>query len=467
MSNVRQMPKIYLRGAAANITMKRQTPEQRAHLNALVKQTIVLPSILEHRHTFAKKLRTTIRSDYRDDRRAIDQDFAIAVYHCLSDLFYHHAYTYRCSVCGSSTYHTKGNRLKVIDHITEACPNCDKVIVVNPGCITTLRPELALTIQEFQDSYRDMPDGHQAPTRRSPIVAIQGDKKHKDPQAVFDDKSQLNKLVREYVLNYARQQLKENKRTEHRVKHYLTGPTDYLLTQELLELCAAMDIKHHYCAKTEPQNGCYTIRLIDYDSWLETSPEFTGEFVNFHAKALLYGVPIVITPQTIEIVLSPDATPLPTRYRIVQTIKDGRTVKIKTPYQTTVIKSEFISVIDNFPRVTNEQENNSAIDQVSHRTIGGSRVDPENHVRTIATSEVLATIRGTLPDGHCQAVFDIYCQQGEIWDRFATHHGPNPARTAHLAAFLGTTTKAIERHQQTIRTLCSWNGLGPILTKPL
>ncbi len=457
MPNVRQMAGIYLRGALANVTMRQLTPTQQTHINTLLNQIREHPEIQKHRAKFMKKLGVTIAADYSDDRAAADAEYNIAIWRALADLFYHYNYTYKCQACNSTTYLTKRGRPKIIDRVTEVCPNCGRVEIEDPGCATTLVKGQLLTAQEFQDSYRDLPDGYQAPTSCSTIIPIKGAKKYDNPDEIIADDRQLRKFLGEYIWNYFRQQIKENKRKERKEVHFLTGNTDYLLVQEFLSLCTAMDIKHSYCAKTEPRNGRYTIGLFGR----ETSPEFTTEFARFYHKAALYGVPVVVTPQTVEILVQPDAIPLPTQYRTIRSHKNGRSVKVVVAYQALVIKPEHVSVMDSLARVSDEQESDSALSQIPYRTVGASRMDQEDHVGAVASAEAMDTIREALPDGHCRDVFDICSQQGDVYGRFSDTYGNGEAKINHVADFLGITTRTVHSYKTIIKHHCYDKGVVP------
>ncbi len=124
MANVRQMPGLYLRGSLANITMPNLTSEQRAHVDELFALITTHPEMQRHKARFMKELGTTIAADYADDRVIAEQEYKIAVWKCLVELFYHRKYSFQCKACGSNTYMTKRSKPKVIDRIQIPCPNC-------------------------------------------------------------------------------------------------------------------------------------------------------------------------------------------------------------------------------------------------------------------------------------------------------------------------------------------------------
>lgn len=456
MAKVRQMPELYLRGSLANITMSQLTADQKEHIEGLIAKVSTHPEMQHHKAKFMKKLSVTIAADYADDRQNAEQEFRVAIWRGVVSLFYHHKYTFICRACKSSTYTTKRSKPKAIDRIETPCPNCCCVEINDPGDCTILKNRIAeqnpyLTLEEFQASYADMPDGFVAPTYKTTIEAVPGAKKYDDPQAIMDDAKQLRKFFGEFIWNYFRQHINENKRKEHgKDLRPLLGPTDYLITMELISICNQLKIDYNYISKTEPENGRYTIRIIG----LTTPPEFTAEFARIKNKSDFYGVPIIVTQNTIEVMVTPDALPIP--------IKESRNKdKTVTRWQIKIYQPEHVGVLDSVG--TEDQDSSDfTLSQVSYRTVGGERMNYDDHIMSVENSEAMEAIRMALPDGHCKDVFDILSGLGEISDRFTAIYGDNTPKINHIAEFLGITARAVNTHKRDIEIHARANDFLPV-----
>lgn len=447
MPVVRQMSELYLRGSLANITMKNLTDAEREHVASLVDTVCAHHEMQRHKIKVMKELAVTIGADYADDRDNAEADYKIAVWRGVVDLFYHRKYTFACRACNSATYLTKRGRPKSIDRVQTPCPNCGKIEVASPGDVQVLQDRLLagdrfLTMEEFQASYADLPDGMEAPTCTATIDYVPGAKKYENPEAIVNDDRQLRKFFGEFVWNYFRQQINENRRQEHKKKPVsLTGSTDWLLVQELLSLCTQMEIDYNYCEKLEPTNGVYTIRLAG----LTTPPEFTVEFAQLRRKGALYGVPIRTSENGIEVMVSPQAAPMP-----IHEVRDSHG-KVNR-WQIKVYRPEHVSVLDSFAGSNDgDQDSDFTISQIDYRTVGGHRMNLDDHVDTVDNTEVMASIRDALPEGDCQDVFDIFSGVGEKYLAFSERYGDGDPRINHVAEFLGITPRAVNNHKAAIK----------------
>lgn len=441
MANVRQMPELYLRGSLANITMKYLTSPERQHVEQLVAKVTGHPEMQRHKIKVMKELGVTIAADYSDDREIAEEEYRIAVWRGVVDLFYHRKYTFKCRACGSGTYYTKRSKPKAIDRVQTPCPNCHKVEITEAGDVPALQERVAqnnlfITVDEFQEVTKDLPDGFRQPAYKSSIDYIPGPRKYDNPQAIVDDDKQLRKFFGEFVWNYFRQQINENKRKEHRKDPVpIKGPADWVLLQELLCLCARMEVDFNYCPKTEPKDGVHTIRLFG----LLTPPEFTAEFAALRNKAWLLKIPVEVVHGGFTVAVCPDAPEI----------------------QAEIIKPEHVSVLDSFANTTDDQDNDFTISQISYRTVGGKRMDLDNHVETVDNNEVMQAIREALPDGHAKDVFDIFSGQGQRYLEFCEKYGDNDPKINHVAEFLGITTRAVNNYKASIRVHTLANNLVP------
>lgn len=441
MANVRQMPTLYLRGSLANITMKNLTHTQQSHVEGLVKQISDHPDMQRHKIKVMKEFGVTIAADYSDDREIAEEEYRIAIWRGVVDLFYHRKYTFMCGACGSSTYMTKRSKPKAIDRVQTPCPNCRQVEITDAGDVLALQEKFCsgkkfITQDEFQEVSRDLPDGFKQPAYKSTIDYVAGERKYDDPQAIVDDDAQLRKFFGEFVWNYFRQQINENKREKHRQSpQKISGPADWVILQELLCLCARMEVAYNYCPKSEPKDGVHTVGLFG----LSTPPEFTAEFAALRWKAWMHKVPVEVIHSGFTVAICSDAPEITAE----------------------VIKPEHVSVLDNFASASDEQDSDFTLSQISYRTVGGHRMDLDNHVETVDNNEVMLVIRGALPDGHCKDIFDILSGQGEQYLAFSAKYGDGDPKNNHIAEFLGITTRAVNTHKQSIVVHTLANNLTP------
>lgn len=432
MAIVRQMAELYLRGSLANLTMANLTEEEKEHCQQITEYVANHPEMARHRSQVIRELGDTIGADYKDNQAAA-ADYQIAVWRGVVHLFYHRYFTFRCRACGQSHYLTQRRKPKAIDRVQVPCPNCRKVEVVTSGD-TDLAVGQHITHEEFQDSYKHLVDGQEAPTCKSTIDYIPGEKRYDDPNKIIEDDRQLAKFFGEFVWNYFRQQLRENSRKEHRkAPQKIVGRVDEVITQEIVSLCNKLKIHHSYCPRTQPEKGYWTIGVIG----LQTPPEFTIELAELRDKARRYGVRILLTDITIKVKEEPAAPTI----------------------ESYVVKPEHVLMVDNG---TSDDENECfTVDQISFRTVKAAKMELENHVATVESSDVMRAVRDALPDGDCRKVFDIMSQQGEIYDEFSKEYGDKKPRVTHIARFLGTTSRTVNTYCENIRVVCLANHLVP------
>lgn len=434
MSLVRQMPELYLRGSMANITMANMTSEAKEHVSGLVEFIAEHPKMQGHRQQMMREFGVTIKSDYNDDYMAADEEYKIAIWRGVVDLYYHHNYTFKCRACQSGYYTTKRGRPKQIDRVMIPCPNCDMVEITKQGD-TSLTVGSFVTNREFLDSFADFPTGSNVPECRSTIDYIAGDKKYDNPDAILNDPDQLRKFFGEYVWNYFRQQINENKRQEYyRTPQLICDRADFVITQEIISACHRTHTDYYYCNRTQPEFGKYNIRI----QTMLVPPEFIAEYSLVLNKAKLYGIKVETTASDILVYCDSDAPTI----------------------ESYIIKPEYISILDSKPSSENE-ESEFSVQQVSHKTVRGSRMDFDSHTQAVESLDVLEIIRDALPEGHCRAVFDLSAQVGEIYDKFSSEYGDGLPRISYMAQFLGVTPKVIKTHQDTIKVICVANGLMP------
>lgn len=433
MAIVRQMPQLLLRGSLANVTMANLTEEQQTHVAEVVDTVINHPDMQRHKNRLLKELGDTIAADYADDRRAAEEEFHIAVWRAVVNLFYHREYTFRCDACNSGTYKTKRNKIKPIDRQQIPCPNCRQVYIVDAGD-TDHEAGTYISHKDFQESYKNFLPSQRSPKCRSSIRYIVGKKVYDNPNAVIEDPRQLVKFFGEFVWNYFRQTLKENQRVEHRkTPQKIVGPADKVIVEELLSLCSKLKLDYNFCHNTQPENGYYRIRIIG----LQTPPEFSAEFAVLRERARMHDVAVTCDDMYIKVAVHKNAPDI----------------------EAFVVKPEHVLVLDNHSNDLKGEEDGGSftISQISYRTVGPYKVSMQDHVTTIDNKDVMAAVRQALPDGDCRKVFDIWAERGDIYHEFSNEFGDSKPCINHIAKFLKITTRAVNQHKDTIKVHCLAN----------
>jgi predicted Zn finger-like uncharacterized protein len=241
----RQVPMLCLRGSIANITMANIAEEEREHINTLTKQIAEHPELQPKRNSIIRGFAATIGADYRDDKAVADNEYYIAIWRGVVNLFYHRKYTFACKACQSSHYVTTRNKLALIDRQRVPCPNCLHVEIDEVGelnedgePISGFAKEQFVKLSEFRKVIKQLDSSQKVPTCRSCIKYIPGDKFYEDPDSIINDPDQIRKFFGEYAWNYCRQHIKENQRSEHKkTPRKIVGRADEIIYQELLALC--------------------------------------------------------------------------------------------------------------------------------------------------------------------------------------------------------------------------------------
>jgi len=434
---IRQMPGLYLRGSIANITMVGLSPEEKAHIELVFDHVIHHEEMVRHKQKVMKEFGVTIRADYADDRAAAEQEFNIAVWRGLVSIFYHRTYEFECTNCGATASLTQRGKPKPIDRMVTPCPVCHMAEIVDPGC-SDHNPGDLVNYTELQERYKLV--GFGTPTFKSCIRPIPKEKKYDNPDEIIGCPKQLKRFFGEFVWNYFRQQIKENKRKEHnKTPVEITGPADQMIVELILSLCSRMNVDYNRHHKVEPVNGRYTIDLLG----LLTPPEFSIELALVRVLAESHGVVVTTTAQAIEIAVHPNPP----------------TIKVS------IVRAAHVTIIDNQLTVTDDEENSGfSISQVSYKTVGARRMDQDDHVQTTDIREAATRTRAALPDGDCQSVYDIYCQIGPVYDKFSEVYGNGTPRINHIADFLGITARAVKQCRDVIQVQCLANDFVPAST---
>jgi len=445
MTILRQMPTLHLRGSLVNQTMKNLTPKEKETVEQLLIKITKHPNLTPHRNEFAKTLSHTIRGDYNDNLKAADQEFQISIFRGIVELLYHRKYSYKCNSCQSSTYITQRGKPTPINRQTDHCPNCNKIEVENTGDTDWKIGEF-VDRDEFQASYANFTDLDKSPKSKSPILVIPGEKKYSDPQKILGDDTQLQRFFKEFIWNYHRQILNENKRKKHKQKPTeIKGPADLVIIEEIIATIEKLKIE--YLFDNTPIKGWYVIIM----PILKSPPEFSISLQEMISKSKNLNIETKITNSQISIRSTINAP-------IIKAI---------------ISKPEYVKFQDN--NVSDDDGNTDAVNQISHALIGGVTMYPEHHVTVIDGQDQLNEVRKSLPVGNCQKVFDIYSQKGEIYYKFSLPKAPKDSidenepygygdgepKISHIAKFLDIQPRAVKKYRETIKLVMMAFGFTP------
>lgn len=419
MAGVRQMPELYLRGSLANITMANLSPQEKQIASEYFEIVKNHPEMQKHKSKLIQQLSITISADYKDPQIA-EAEFDIAIWKGIIDLFFHHKYTFQCQACQSTTYITRRNKVKTIDRITKPCPNCNAVII-SKSDIDGKIPGDTLDYKEYLELIENNSNAIEIKSTIKPIP--EQDRKHKDPGVIFRDPDQMRKLMGEYVWNYFRQHISENKRAKSDKETIIVEKADIISALKIINTCQRHDIK----IQTDETFSKISIKFKTYI----TPPEFTVELSDVLYLARQNDINIVITQDGIDVIKNEFAKEL----------------------------KEKMVVTDHIKLQGNSEEEQEHFGKVSK---GGNFVDIDSSTTHVDLEEALQNIRDSLPDGVCKSIFNIKTQYGDDYQRFATQYAnaENP-HNSQIATHLNIGTRQIHAHMDTIKMTCIAKGLRP------
>lgn len=435
------MAEIYLRGSLANQTMKNLTRDEIQTVQNLTDMIINHPVMAPNRTEFTKQLSVTIAGDYADDRATADNEYQIAIWRGVVYLLYHKDYKFKCQACSANTYTTQNKRQMPIDYAQDICPNCRNVKITDPGDSEFSEGQF-VHYDDLQIAILNVPAfiklgsrvrAGKPPQSETPIMAMQGKNKVENPNIVFEDSSQLHKYFTEFLWNYFRQIIRENSIKHHHNKPTVDyGPADTMAVNEIISELTRHKIKHQYNTKTEPYDKKYHI-------YLETSAtpvEFTASFAEILHRYSQHNIDISVTPTSILVKQSPTAQMISASiYKPVQVMIDSNQLSI-----------------------TSSNDESSALtidDKVIDKRSGGSPV------AAIESKEVIDAIYYGLPED-ARNTMDLILARGQYWDKYEEDHG-HKFQPSCAAKVLGTTSKQIKRHLESIKVNCLMHGIvGPV-----
>jgi len=425
---IRQLPQLFLRGALVQETIRHLTLEQQDVVTSMVSELSSSPILSGHKNGFINKLSETIGCDYSDDRSIAEQDYRIALWRATAHLLYHCDYTFKCKSCSASEYNSARGKSVLINRKLLICPACSSVAIDSPGS-SNCQSGYLLTHRDFLDLCSDLSSqGLTAPTCTSCIEAIGGTKKIQDINKVLDDPDQLRKYFSEFLWNYLRQILKENKITRHaKLQQTISGAADRLTADVIAAILKNSRIDYTYDL-SGPNDGFYVIDA----NLLSAPPELSLELQEVLLKSSASGVKIELDFDRIKIHDMGGDSPL---------------IELDLSSTATVMVASNAGI---------NEEDGDLLDQIPEEHVG------ENGTAALEQEERLLLVRKSLPEGDCRTVFDLLVGYAPIYNDFVasdTKRASGVPKNTDMANFLGCSTKEIKKHEQTIRLQCLAHGM--------
>jgi len=434
MSKVRQLSEVFLRGALANVTMKNLTLEEQEKINELIVTIGEHEVLAGHKQEFIYQLGSTIAADYRDNKNAAQEEFQIAVWRGIVHLLYHTDYEFKCSLCHSTSFLSQSNRLTLFNRRFDFCPVCNRCLISDP-CDSTFIENAPLTQVEYLQVVEKLQrERKKPPLIKSCIMAIKGEHKIEDPDRILNDPEQLKKFFGSFIWNYFRQILLENPITKHQKRIIgLFGAADKMAADAINLLL--IDLKAFHVYHGEPERNalfpldcsCYAINC---DPMLLSPSDFYPRFWDIKEHLVSLGGEIAINANYIVV----------------------RDMKGQAPF------AEFSALVNSEVQIVNNV--------VGHRSNGDDSVDTvsqiedehmlEESTNAVETREMISHVQECLPDGDCQAVFQLLSGTGPIYQDFVRQYPDTPRvnqgipHKNRMARFLGCSAKDIKQYQQTI-----------------
>lgn len=436
MPIVRQLTELYLRGALANVTMKDLTPDDTAEVMDVIEKVVDHPSMQKHRYQVTKVWGETIGGDYKENRAAGEQEYYITIWKAAVNLLFHKYYRFECESCGASKRKTKTTgKLVNIDRRFVPCPCCgmakrdDEIVKFVEGA----DGGFSSCIAALSDNHYDLEEAWEQYMAGEISLKVFGRRveqfRYDDPDRVLDDPVQLSKFFGEFVWGYFNQVIRENKRVEHLNKpQKVTGRADEIVVESIISCCKKSKVKYNFCKDSQPEDGWWNISLLTN----EVPPEFIYELLPFFRTAEEHGVDFCVSGSGIA-------------------IRECRGSDLISAF---VVMPEHVMMVDDSGSIDDSEDGGSIIQQVSFKTSGGNRMDQENHVEYIDNRELIESVYNSLPNGDCKVIFNLFCQQGDDYDRYCRAYGDRKPNQTHMAKFLDITPNTVKSHISTIRNTC-------------
>ena len=415
MPRYRQLPELYLRGSLANLTMANLTEKEQVEADIVVSRLMKHQALAADKNEFIHQLSVTIAGDYHDNRESAEQEFRIAVWRGVVQLLYHCDYTFYCSNCKKDHYTTQRGTRSIINRQFPVCPNCSHCEVSDPGD-SELRLGEAIDYKNIQEIIKECErDNINPPRHKSCIIANKGEPKVKEPEKVLEDPEQIAKWFGEFVWNYFRQIIKENKIITHgKEKVTIAGPADEVAVESVLSLLRDHKIKYNFCRGIMPENGKFR---IDFPV-NSTPPEVTAQYCTLMGHLRKHGVRFSHDSHNV----------------VIDCLYDAPTI------EAPISRSENVVVANNFP----QDEGEDLMNLVTYKS---REINSESDVER---ADLFSKIREDLTEP-ARPVFDILTQSGDLYIQFSNEYGTAMPKQIHMARFLDYSIRQVQSVMTEIR----------------
>lgn len=428
MPRVRQLPKIYLRGSIANVTMRGLSLAQRKEVERLTVEISNHPVLSGHRHMFMQQLGCTIGCDYASDRNNARQDYDIAIWRAVVHLLHHSNYDFICTSCTQTGYQSKTGQRIDFNRCYAVCPNCEQVQIEEPGDSSYTTDDLVAHSDFLATKDHLTTQGMEPPTCISPIESTGRVKKVTNPQQILDDPAQIKKFFGMFIWNYFRQIIRENSITTHgKQQDTQVDVADQLLTKAIVGILKEYGIEHSYVVEDNPRDGHYRIYCNPLSLPLAASVKMLAIVSKVQNSA-----PIRFSFDDKGLLISD---------------LQGQAPLI----QLDVACNDAVFLVGNTAESNNNDDSPDVISQIS----GGDMQD--DGINQIEANDRLSRIRSQLPVGTTREVFDLMSGTGESYSRFVDtfpdgyNRSNGIPRKSKMAEFLKCSAKDIKAHSVTIR----------------
>lgn len=412
----RQLPLLYARGSIFNVTAKDLSEDDRARAEEIIE--LVKQDLQVDRQQFIFKLSGTIGADYRDTsfNGPADTEFQFAVWKGTLHLLYHCDYTFVCRHCGNGHYLNNSGRVAKIDQRKIFCPACQHCEISDPKK-SKLKKGQFINKDDLLQLIDDLAEkGLEPPKYRSCIKSAKGEKKNLDPQSILEDPEQRKRWFSEFVWNYFKQMIKENKIQKQFATRLVDGFSDIVTVNSIIGYLQKNNIRFSYLEADNPKYGYHFIEC----ELLGLAPRYIPEFAEVMHRAREWGVMVDL---------------LPTGVRVYDQGADAIMVthEIKTREYVIVETSVGQKDGDKYP------------DKIE------SLEDPMEEISEFERIEAVETLRGCLSD-QARRMADILSQVGEDYLEFEKQFGPSKPTKRDIAKYLGISEKAVKDLQNEIKT---------------
>jgi len=438
MAKVRQLADLFLRGALANETMKHLTEPEKDLAELVCDQIMNHEALIGHKHMFMNKMGTTIRCDFTD-RLSAQQEYRITIWRGVIYLLYHREYSFICKACEATSYQSQRGAPIKFNRRWNCCPACKQYEIADPGN-SGLKKGSFISEAAYEALLLKMTeDGKTPPVITSCIQPVPGTKKIDNPNQILNDPDQIKKFFGEFIWNYFRQTIKENKIIHHG-KHtqHLTGPVDTLAVQYITQLLKLNKINYQ-CDPYSPIDGYFAIYCQPYGLPPEEARDIheLKKFVESHGgEVKIDGT----SPSYLD-----------------------NAILVKDLYSSSPIVEMDLLENDQVQVVTNSASKDEDNETDPIQQLEKPNMNNDCNFEQI---DAISVLRKSLPEGDCRSVLDLMTNQGETYDRFVDMY-PNDIMTNHgvprqnrMAEFLGISQKQIKTHRQTIHLQVVRHGIG-------